>query len=215
MRGLLLATAALVCASPAFATTASFTSAPITVVDGGEVSSTLNVSGLAGTLTDVSVTLNGLSHTYPDDLVFGLLNESAGIGFVFFSGAGGSTDISNVDLTFTDSALDFLPESFVGGAITSGTYLPSNYGLYEFTFFDNATSFAGFDGLDPNGAWTLYVDDVFPADGGGLSGGYTLTLTTDAGAVPEPASWAMMIAGFGLVGGAMRTAAPRRTREIA
>jgi hypothetical protein len=28
--------------------------------------------------------------------------------------------------------------------------------------------------------------------------------TADAAAVPEPASWAMMISGFGLVGGAMR-----------
>nr|WP_243445723.1 PEPxxWA-CTERM sorting domain-containing protein [Polymorphobacter arshaanensis] len=28
--------------------------------------------------------------------------------------------------------------------------------------------------------------------------------TTPAGAVPEPASWAMMVAGFGLVGGALR-----------
>ena len=28
--------------------------------------------------------------------------------------------------------------------------------------------------------------------------------TTPTGAVPEPASWAMMVAGFGLVGGALR-----------
>jgi hypothetical protein len=32
---------------------------------------------------------------------------------------------------------------------------------------------------------------------------YTLTFS-DAGAVPEPASWAMMIAGFGLIGGILR-----------
>lgn len=33
----------------------------------------------------------------------------------------------------------------------------------------------------------------------------------DAGAVPEPAAWAMMLVGFGFVGGAMR-AAKRRQR---
>ena len=33
---------------------------------------------------------------------------------------------------------------------------------------------------------------------------FTFTVGGVAGAVPEPASWAMMIAGFGLVGGAMR-----------
>ncbi|QMW23365.1 PEP-CTERM sorting domain-containing protein [Sandaracinobacteroides saxicola] len=38
-----------------------------------------------------------------------------------------------------------------------------------------------------------------PADGGGWVAG-----TITGGVVPEPATWAMMIAGFGLVGGAMR-----------
>ncbi|HWI86298.1 MAG TPA: PEPxxWA-CTERM sorting domain-containing protein [Sphingomonas sp.] len=32
-----------------------------------------------------------------------------------------------------------------------------------------------------------------------------LTLASSGGSVPEPASWAMMLGGFGLVGGAMRT----------
>jgi opacity protein-like surface antigen len=36
----------------------------------------------------------------------------------------------------------------------------------------------------------------------------TLTITTRGG-VPEPAAWAMMLAGFGLVGGAMRKRAPK------
>lgn len=40
-------------------------------------------------------------------------------------------------------------------------------------------------------------------------GASRLTITT-SGAVPEPAAWAMMLAGFGLVGGAMR----RRTTTV-
>ena len=37
---------------------------------------------------------------------------------------------------------------------------------------------------------------------------------TDAGAVPEPASWAMMIAGFGLVGAAMRRRGGQRSIRV-
>jgi hypothetical protein len=32
-----------------------------------------------------------------------------------------------------------------------------------------------------------------------------LSLSANTGAVPEPASWALMLGGFGLVGGAMRS----------
>jgi hypothetical protein len=198
-----LALSLSILAAPASATIFS-NPAPITIVDGGETTSSIAVSGLSGTITSLSLTLTGLSHTYPDDLVFGLLNEDLGIGFVFFSGAGGSTDISNVNLTFSDFAGGPLPESFVGGQILSGTYLPSNYGDYEFTFFDNVTSFAGFNTLTGNGTWTLYVDDVFPEDGGTVAGGWSLDIVTSAGGVPEPATWAMMIGGFGLAGTAIR-----------
>lgn len=45
----------------------------------------------------------------------------------------------------------------------------------------------------------------------GLNAGDAFSLTVTAGAVPEPATWAMMIAGFGLVGGVMR----RRQDKIA
>lgn len=36
------------------------------------------------------------------------------------------------------------------------------------------------------------------------TGRYTLTIASAAGAVPEPASWALMIAGIGLAGGSLR-----------
>lgn len=37
-----------------------------------------------------------------------------------------------------------------------------------------------------------------------VSGRSTLTISAVAGAVPEPSTWAMMIMGFGMIGGAMR-----------
>lgn len=48
-------------------------------------------------------------------------------------------------------------------------------------------------------------DDFDGADGVWNSGTITFTYTpTETGAVPEPATWAMMLAGFGLIGAGMR-----------
>jgi hypothetical protein len=43
-----------------------------------------------------------------------------------------------------------------------------------------------------------------PPNGSPLQPNYRLTVSALTSAVPEPASWAMMIAGFGVVGGALR-----------
>lgn len=66
----------------------------------------------------------------------------------------------------------------------------TNWMLQTVTFGVNATSTLSFAAIGTSDSLGGYLDDI------GLTG------------VPEPASWAMMIAGFGVVGGAMR----RRTR---
>lgn len=203
MRSLLTALA-LTLAAPTAAVTVS-NPTPIVIADNAETSSVISVSGTTGNITGLTLTLSGLSHTFPDDLVMGLFNESLNLGFVFLSGVGGSTDINNVTLTFSDAASSFLPESFVDGfPVTSGTYLPSNFGGFEFTGFDNAASFAGFNGNSANGDWTLLIADTFAADVGVVAGGWSLDFTTDAAVVPEPATWALMIGGFAGVGLTMR-----------
>ncbi|TRW14218.1 PEPxxWA-CTERM sorting domain-containing protein [Glacieibacterium frigidum] len=186
--------------------------APIVIPDDAETTSDLTVAGTTGTITGLTLTLNNLSHTFPDDLVFGLLNVTTNLGFVFMSGVGGSTGVSNVTVTFSDAAGDFAPESFVDGALTSGTYLPSNYYGFAFNAFDNATAFADFNGTSANGLWRLYVLDTFAADVGTVAGGWSLDFTLANAAVPEPATWGMMIVGFGLAGTAVRR---RRQREHA
>ncbi|GGI88598.1 hypothetical protein GCM10007973_26180 [Polymorphobacter multimanifer] len=186
---------------------------PIEIPDFAEVESNITIAGTTGTITDLTLSFSGLSHTFPDDLVMGLLNTEAGVGFVFLSNAGGSTDISGVDLTFSDAATQQLPQSFFGlGPITSGTYLPSNFSGFLFTSFDNLTSFSGFNGLSANGTWTLLTADTFAADIGTIAGGWSLDITTSGtDVIPEPSSWAMLIAGFGLVGAASRR---RRTTSV-
>ena len=50
------------------------------------------------------------------------------------------------------------------------------------------------------GSHSIFVEGTWGSNGGAYSG----TLNYIPAGVPEPAAWALMIAGFGLVGGAMR-----------
>ncbi|MFA7440120.1 MAG: NF038132 family protein [Sphingomonadaceae bacterium] len=86
--------------------------------------------------------------------------------------------------------------------------------LFDFTslfgYEDGITGFAlrGIDvanALDPTNV-TAFVTGLNFADAGTVQMTQTpvTTFVPDANVVPEPATWAMMIAGFGLVGGALR-----------
>jgi hypothetical protein len=216
VKAFLIAGAALaLAATPALATTTTTVSntTPITIVDVGETTSSINVSGLGGAITDLTISIAGLSHGYPGDLVFGLLNEGAGLGLIFMSGVGQSFAISGVDLTFADWATYLPPELPADGPLVSETYLPANYEGYAFNFYTNAHDLHDFAGLSPNGRWTLYALDAVPAFAGSISGGWSLTFRTDAtpdpgpgpgSAAPEPTAWAVMLLGFSLAGAAVR-----------
>lgn len=60
---------------------------------------------------------------------------------------------------------------------------------------------------------TLFLTDVqahgLQVGSALVEGGQLLFISPGMGAVPEPASWAMMIAGFGMVGGALRRRGPK------
>jgi hypothetical protein len=70
----------------------------------------------------------------------------------------------------------------------------------------------GLNGLiegENTATWIFRTNARHYTDGNfGLNGMSGLSLAAYAPGVPEPASWAMMIAGFGLVGGAMRGRRP-------
>lgn len=101
-------------------------------------------------------------------------------------------------------AIDFFPDPE-----TSGTFMRS-YNLMDASIYTAGflVEYGGLSGaraalLTAFGSENAYVvlhTGQFPA--GELRGQIV------AGAVPEPASWAMMIAGFGLVGGLARRRAP-------
>ncbi|MFN2505611.1 MAG: hypothetical protein ABR540_15505, partial [Acidimicrobiales bacterium] len=145
--------------------------------------STITVGGLTGcTVSDINVTLRGVSHTFPDDidvLVAGPQGQSA----LLMSDAGGGPDLSGVNLTFDDEAAVTLPDS---AQIVSGSYRPTNF-LTITDFFPapappapRGMTLSVFDGTNPNGTWSLYVmDDSTFSDAGSISGGWSLDISTN------------------------------------
>jgi hypothetical protein len=101
------------------------------------------------------------------------------------------------DLTITDpfGSFNFGPAAGPGGSILVGDQIPFDrpFGRYSLSF----RALAG--GAVSSGIGTDSMDNIGP-----LIDNVVLDIT----AVPEPASWAMMIAGFVLTGGAMRRRKP-------
>lgn len=139
--------------------------------------SVITVSNLSGVLGKVTVTLSNLNHAYSGD-VNALLVSPTGARTLLMSHVGNQI-VTNVDLTFDDSApypLDLLGEVF------SGTWQPTAYGSAP-SFPTNApagpysAALSAFNGSDPNGVWSLYMLDDAGGDDGKLLDGWSLTLS--------------------------------------
>lgn len=154
----------------------------LTIADNGVVSQEIQASFLRGqsntaapcTVVNVSIWLNGLSHTFADDLDMLLVGPDGRRNLEFLSDAGGAADFDNAYLAYLTTATNSIPNMTPGIApIAGGSYLPVVYGEPEtaadFGFADAFTVFGstspnssylyGFSGLPTNGAWTLAVRD--------------------------------------------------------
>jgi len=140
--------------------------------------SDIAVTGVAGLITNVAITLNGLTHPYPADLDI-LVVGPGGQRVVLFSNAGGGHSMDGIDVTISDWASFPIPLAF---EVPYGTYRPTIYdraATNEFSIQPPfSTALSSFNGFSPNGIWSLYVSDVEAPDPGIISGGWTLTLTT-------------------------------------
>jgi hypothetical protein len=157
------------------------------------------VSGItANSSTFVTPTIHLLTHTSITDIGV-LLVGPRGQSVVLMDYAG-SGEVDGATYTFAATASDYLP--FVG-VPPSGTYRPTGYDVFgnivaQPDTFDPTAPSSGysssglsiFDGLDPNGVWSLYVEDFIPYDSGVLAGGWSLTVTTVP--VPEPSSFILV-----------------------
>lgn len=146
-----------------------------------------------GDLNQYSFTVTGTSQSYDDatrTVVYGGVTGTInGYGQV----------VQNLSPTTLSVTFDptFATATFLGTLMSSGSVFPAG--------FPNAIDFT-----PANGAVISGLYRSFGTSGGG--GSVTGSIVFPAGAtaaVPEPASWALMVGGFGLAGGALR----RRSRR--
>ncbi len=140
--------------------------------------SSIIVSNVTGYLSKVTVTVSNMSHTYPHDI--GLLLAGPSTNTVLMdSAAEGYSFMTDTTVTFDSTASIALPSS---GSFTSGTYAPADYNATN--AFVNAgaapygTNLTNFVGGNANGTWSLFGQDNAPGDSGGISNGWSLTITT-------------------------------------
>jgi len=150
--------------------------------------SSIFVSGLTGVIANVSVTLKGVTHNYPDDIDV-LLVAPNGRSVLLMSDVGGSLPMSPaIDLTFDQSAPASLPDSTPTN-ILSGVYKPTDYAPAD-TFAPPAPAgpynadLTLLNGSDPNGTWSLFAQDDEISDEGQI-GGWSLRITT-VGRLSQP-----------------------------
>jgi uncharacterized repeat protein (TIGR01451 family) len=146
---------------------------------GSPYPSTINISGLTGLVSQVTVTLSNLSHTFPSD-IGAILVSPSGQASMLMAAAGAGYAVTNVTLTFDDSASSTLPAS---GQIIAGTFQPSSYNPnYPFAppapAGPNSASLAAFNGTSPNGTWSLFVYDDRAGDSGLIADGWNLNVAT-------------------------------------
>jgi hypothetical protein len=176
-------------------TTVTFSNpAPITINDSLPASpypSNITVGGVTNSVTKVTVTITGFNHTFPSDVDM-LLVGPGGQKFVLVSDVIGGTDAVGINWTLDDAAAAFIGST---GAAASGTFKPTNYTTCQDAFAAPAPAgpyltpggigtpcgtdtLAAFNGVNPNGTWSLYVVDDLGGDVGSISGGWSVNITT-------------------------------------
>ncbi|OSZ77653.1 hypothetical protein CAP36_14905 [Chitinophagaceae bacterium IBVUCB2] len=147
--------------------------------NGSPYPATLAVAGLPGGATINSVTLTGLSHTFPADVDIALRSPS-GQTVILLSDQGGATDAVNANLTFRDGS------PAVPAVIVTGIYSPTNIGVPD-NFpapgpgsVSQATPLLSSISGSMNGTWELFVVDDLGGDAGSISGGFSITFNLPA-----------------------------------
>lgn len=193
MKKFLLIAALASVAAASQASVFSFTGGSLTLdSDGAPALQNYNVTGLDGAIVRVELLMNGVSHTFPDDIGAVLVNN-VGNSALLFDGPGSGIEAVSLNWRFDD--VDGVTTLPISGALSSGTFLP---GLNQYN--DIFTNFGGpygttMAGLNTggNGTWTLHAEDFVFGDTGVINS-TELRITTDA--VPEPASMSVLALGL-------------------
>jgi uncharacterized repeat protein (TIGR01451 family) len=158
----------------------SFTNkALITIPDSGPATpypAVIAVSASNGVIGSVTASLQGFTHSFPQDVNV-LLTSPSGQQTLLMGHVGSSYSVSNLVLDFDDAAPNFLS----AGILLSGTNHPTEIGAFDvfpgLSGRPSNTNLAIFNGGNPNGVWSLYVYDDTPGNDGSIANGWTLGLT--------------------------------------
>ena len=160
-----------------------------------DVSITKSFSGAAGA-AQVAFTLDGYAsldgqNFYEDDFTLSL-NSSPILSGTFNLGGGGANVVffAPVGASVNNISGNGMAVTFAGGKVLISTPLNLLAGLNSLTFNYTALpryAHAGFQGTGDEG-WGLR----------------DIVVTQASGGVPEPASWALMLTGFGALGAVLR-----------
>lgn len=147
----------------------SFTVSPNTPINDNSAYNTLiPVSGIAGNVTRVTITIN-ITHTYDGDLDLFLRSPASSNRWLELSTDNGGGGDGFTNTIFNDSA----PTNITAGtAPFTGSYRPegtltSSGAPVNVTA--NITNLAGFNGINPNGDWAFRVGDDAGGDQGTLN----------------------------------------------
>jgi subtilisin-like proprotein convertase family protein len=166
--------------------------APIPIPTAGPSSlypSPVSVSDVPGTITEMAVNIEGLSHTWPDDIDI-MLVSPAGTRVMLQGDAGGSFAVTGIHYQVWDGnpAVQPLPDTTSLAAQT--VWRPRDYTPNPETMPEPApggvyyVTTSAFRGENPNGVWNLYVRDDSSSDSGVIAGGWQLVLVAAEAAVP-------------------------------
>jgi subtilisin-like proprotein convertase family protein len=162
------------------------------------------VSGMTGNITNVTVTLTGLTHAGPQDIDIVLVSPT-GQSVILMSDNGGVNPVNLVNLTFDDAAAASLPDNTA--PIVAGTFKPSNVDDNDPAGGDvfpapapagpYGAALGALNGNPANGTWNLYVIDDAVNQAGSITS-WTLDITTDGGSAPPGK---LLVTGPGAGGG--------------
>lgn len=167
-------------------TTFSYAGPPVPIADAADLSGTqpgapatadIAVAGLAGTITDIDLQIDGsacsatagsttvgIEHTFVNDLDVTLVSPDGTEVVVIDNTDGSGNNLCQTRLD-DDAAAPSIQSAVTANAPFTGTWAPN-------------AALSAFDGEDPNGAWTLRVQDFFSSDTGNIRA-FSVIITTE------------------------------------
>ncbi len=143
-------------------TTSFANNTPVAIVDLTTISSTISVTGVDTYLHDIDLTA-AITHTWSADLII-TLTSPAGTTVTISSANGGSNDDVFNGTIFDDSASVITTDATYANGVPQAALVPEG-------------AMGAFIGEDPNGTWTIEIEDTALADTGTLNS-WSLDVTT-------------------------------------